>query len=90
MIEYWKKESPEAWLHFRNAGAKDMQGNSISPASDKFMLNFHEKHIPISESTLTQWQKEVDNSSYGQSLKSDIKWAKRCNERQDEVLLFRK
>lgn len=91
MILYWKKDSPEAWEHFRKAGTLDFEtGEATYPESDAFMKNFREIHIPILEETLIQWDKEADicGSVYGALLRDDIKWARKCNARQDEVLVF--
>lgn len=92
MILYWKKDNHEAWEHFRKAGIRNIETmQPLYPESDSFMRNFHERHIPISESILEQWNKEADicGSSHGASLKADIKWARKCNEHQDEVLVFK-
>lgn len=87
---YWKKESPEAWIHFRQYNIVDEEMNSKYPESLEFMRNFHERHIPIKEDSLENWAKEADicGSTYGAMLRQDIKWARKCNERNDEVLIF--
>lgn len=78
---YWRKEFPDAWRHF----FRDNQfcnGNAVYPESVTFMQNFHSRHIPIIEDTLVQWALCPDVS------KEDITFARKCNERNDEVLIF--
>jgi hypothetical protein len=91
MILYWKKQSAWAWEHFSRHNVVDADTKQhLYPESVKFMRNFYERHIPIPDATLEQWSKEADicGSTYGASLKVDIKWAKKCNQLEDEVLLF--
>jgi len=92
MITYWKKDSPEAWDHFRKHNIVDADMRPVYPESVDFMKNFIERHGPVTEELLARWNKEADicGSSYGVSLRLDIKWARKCNERQDEVLIFSK
>ena len=74
-MQYWRKESPEIWQEFF----------SHEPAT----LNF-DRHIPIKEPALRQWEQEIaqyHKNSYGDILKRDIKIARLCNERADEVLI---
>lgn len=87
---YWRKQSPEAWDHFCKYNIRNENNVSIYPESVKFMIGFSERHIPISNDILSEWQKEVSDTSYGQVLKKDIAWAKKCNLMNDEVLIWEK
>lgn len=91
MILYWKKDSPNPYEHLKKSSIISAKtGAAIYPESVAFMRNFQERHIPLPPLVLEQWNKEADifGSIYGASLKADIKWAKKCNDRNDEVLLF--
>ena len=79
---YWRKDSPEHWDRF-------FKTMNDAPESVEFRKGFIDRHIPIAEDTLKQWEKEVDSTSYGQTLKDDISWARKCNKMQDEVLVWR-
>lgn len=90
MIAYWRKESPGTWKHFHRYNIVNKDGNRIYPESVFFMAGFHERHIPIPEAILAVWDTEAKTygSSYSETLKRDISWARKCNDRNDEVLLF--
>lgn len=91
MILYWRQDTPEAWQHLEKSCIINIAtGGNVFHDSVAFMQKFHERHIPISEEILAQWEKEANicGSTHGQKLKQDIKWARKCNERQDEVMVF--
>lgn len=56
----------------------------------KLVFSAQERHIPIKESVLAQWQTEAStlNNSYGDWLRYAIKWAKSCNGRGCEALIM--
>jgi len=74
---FWRKEDKEVWSEFLKLEKE--------PKRKPF-----ERHIPIDEKILHRWESEVKihhQNSYGEVLKRDIKYARICNKRNDELLI---
>ena len=52
------------------------------------VFNNYDRHIPVSEQTINQWEKELPyhSSTYAEIFKGMIKMAKTCNKMQSEAL----
>lgn len=72
---FWKKDYSDIWNKFYS--------NSLDFKVDR--------HIPVPEKLIKIWEHEANiiflGTSYSDELKRLISWAKRCNERNDEVLV---
>lgn len=87
---FWRKESPKEWSNFFRHNIIRSNGLPIYPECVEFMRGFVARHIPIKEANLLLWEKEavICGGSYAEELKRDILWARKCNAKQDEVILI--